>query len=114
MFIGIGIGGMIEDGLLVIGAYFAYQWLRGIWDAHPDLSQNKRLRDVPFWAAAVGLLLCTSPQWVGTLPNYAPWSYVHLAIFAVWLAYGVIALVHLRNLWKRLRGGASDESNPKK
>ena len=113
MFIGIGFGGLIEDGLLVIGAYFTYQWLRGIWDGHPELSQNKRLRDVPFWAAAIGLLLCTSPQWVGQLPSSGFWSYVHIAIIGVWLAYGVVALVHLRNLWQRFRKVASDETNNK-
>jgi hypothetical protein len=109
MFFGVGFFGGIADIVLAVGAFFAYQRLRAIWDSHPELSQNKRLRDIPFIVAGFALLLCTSPQWVWLLP----WEFARLFVFGVWAALGLNGLYHIRLIYLKIKGAASDDSTPK-
>src|SRR5262249_14287965 len=109
MFFGVGFFGGIADIVLAIGAWFVYQRLRAIWDANPELSKNKRLRDIPFMVAGFALLMCTSPQWVWLLP----WDYARLFVFGVWAVLGLNGLYHIHQIWQRIKGDKSDDSATK-
>ena len=106
---GIGFFGGIADIVLAVGAFFAYQRMRAIWDAHPELSNNKRLRDIPFVVAGFALLLVMSPQWVWMLP----WEAARLFVFGCWAALGLNGLYHIRLIWLKVKGDISDDSNTK-